>query len=356
MMKKKILGQFAGGILLGWALLGAAVAHGEEARRVVRYYGDQQATLPARVDKIAVMGAHNAMVAMLGYGPNIVATNRGVRDNMPIFRRFVPSITQAALISNGEPNAPGDLNIETLLHLKPDVIFMGNLPKTQVDLLEKSGIAIVALRHNSMQNLRERVAISGDILGDDARKRAEDYRAYFDANLAKVERILARIPAEKRLKIYHALNEPLTTSGRPSLNQDWMEMGGAINIAEHWFEGAANAVNTTGKVSMEAIVAANPDVIVTLRAADAAFIRRDPRWKNLNAVRNGRVYANPKGMYWWCRETPEEALQFLWLAKTLYPEAATEIDMKQETRAFYKRFYGYELSAADVAEFLEPKE
>ncbi|MDR1888109.1 MAG: ABC transporter substrate-binding protein [Zoogloeaceae bacterium] len=333
-------------------IMGACAAEDAgNARRVVSYYGNQRAELPAQVSKVATMGAHSALVAMLGYGPRIVATNRGVRD-MPLFRRFVPSIADAALISNGEPNAPGELNIEELLRLRPDVVFMGGIPKSQSDLLEKAGIALVALRYNSMQNMLERVSITGDILGDDARRRAGDYRAYFDGNLAKVRGILAKVPAEKRLKIYHALGEPLSTSGRPSINQDWMDMGGAVNIAEHWFKGTAN---TTGKVSLEDIIAANPDAIIAMRAADAAFIRADPRWKNLRAVRDGRVYANPRGMYWWCRETPEEALQFLWLAKTLYPEAATDIDMPKEVKHFYQRFYGYDLSEADVAEFLFPQ-
>jgi iron complex transport system substrate-binding protein len=338
-------------VLAAFIALAASPATAE-AQRVVRYYGNQQVRLPAQVSKVATMGAHSALVAMLGYGPKIVATNRGVRDEMPIFRRFVPTITQAVLVSSGEPNAPGDLNIEELLHIKPDVVFMGGVPPVQRSMLEKAGIGIVELRYNSMQNLLERISITGDILGEDARRNAAGYRNYFNDNIERVKRILAKVPAEKRLRIYHALGQPLATSGRPSINQDWMDLGGVSNIAEHWFKGAVNA---TGKVSLEEIIAANPDAIIAMRAADAATIRSDPRWKNIRAVREGRVYANPRGMYWWCRETPEEALQFLWLAKTLYPDAATDIDMPAEVRQFYKRFYGYELSAADVNEFLFPK-
>lgn len=51
-----------------------------------------------------------------------------------------------------------------------------------------------------------------------------------------------------------------------------------------------------------------------------------------------RVYVNPKGMFWWCRETSEEALQFLWLAKTLYPQRFADVDMRKETRRFYQDF------------------
>jgi iron complex transport system substrate-binding protein len=330
----------------------AFAAHGaekSEEKRVVRYY-DQEIRLPLRVQRIATAWeAQNSIIAMLGYGPRIVASTRIVREH-PVFRRFVPSIADTVLVSGG---APGDINVEELLRLKPDLLFVaGSLPAARREQLERAGIAVAALRANSMQNLLERVSITGELLGPEAKEKARAYRAYFDENVVRVRRMLATVPAEKRRKLYHALGEPLTTSGRPSLNQDWMDLSGARNIAEHWFPGG----NATGKASLEAILAADPDVIVAMRAADAAAIRADPRWQAVRAVREGRVYANPRGLYWWCRETSEEALQFLWLAKTLYPEATAEIDMPAEVRAFYKRFYGYDLSEADVADFLSPNE
>jgi iron complex transport system substrate-binding protein len=345
----RLLGRVSLGLLL---CLAVTAAHGEETR-TVRYYGDQEVALPMRIQRIATAWeAQNSIIAMLGYGPQIVASTRIVREH-PVFRRFVPSIVDTALVGNGAPGMPIDLNVEELLRVKPDLLFVaGALPAAKKAQLERAGIAVVALRANSMQNLLERVSITGEILGPEAERRAREYRAYFADNVARARRILARVPAEKRLTLYHALGDPLTTSGRPSLNQDWMDLGGAVNIAEHWLTGSS----ANGKVSLEAIVAANPDVIVAMRAADAEFIRSDPRWQNLRAVRTGRVYVNPRGMYWWCRETSEEALQFLWLVRTLYPEAAAEIDMPREVRAFYKRFYGYDLSEADVADFLVPKE
>jgi iron complex transport system substrate-binding protein len=76
----------------------------------------------------------------------------------------------------------------------------------------------------------------------------------------------------------------------------------------------------------------------------------------VKAVRDGRVYANPRGMFWWCRETSEEALQFLWVAKLLYPDAFADIDMAAETRAFYKDFYRIDLSDDEIRDFLSPTE
>jgi len=103
-------------------------------------------------------------------------------------------------------------------------------------------------------------------------------------------------------------------------------------------------------------VASNPDVIIAMRARDVETIRNSPQWSMIKAVREGRIYANPRGMFWWCRETSEEALQFLWVAKLLYPDAFADIDMAAETRAFYKDFYRIDLSDDEIRDFLSPTE
>lgn len=341
--------QFCAAALAGGALLLAPALRAGEGQRLVTYYGDRQLRLPARISRIATTWeAQNSIIAMLGHGSQIVATTRIVRD-MPVFRRFVPSIAQAALASGG---SAGDVNVEELLRLKPEVLFVaGDLPPAKKAQLERQGIAVAELRYNSLAALVERTLISGEILGSGAWQKARDYRDYFEANKTRVRVALAGIPPERRLRLYHAVGDPLSTSGRPSLNQDWMDLGGAINVAEHWFERKA----PVGQVSLEQIIIADPDVIVAMRSGDAAQIRRDPRWAGLRAVRQGRVYANPRGMFWWCRETSEQALQFLWLAKTLYPQALARINMREETQAFYQRFYGYTLSDAEADEFLEPR-
>lgn len=107
-------------------------------------------------------------------------------------------------------------------------------------------------------------------------------------------------------------------------------------------------------MALEQIVAANPQVIVAMNKRDAEEIRASAQWRGIDAVLQHRVVVNPKGMFWWCRETSEEALQFLWLAKTLYPARFADIDMREETRDFYRAFFGLSLSAAQIDAILNP--
>ncbi|WP_264651628.1 ABC transporter substrate-binding protein [Candidatus Symbiopectobacterium sp. NZEC151] len=318
--------------------------------RTVQYYGDRSVTVPAQIERVATSwNAQNSIIAMLGYGDRIVATTKIVRDT-PLFRQFVPSIAQAALASRS-----GDMGInsEVLVAKRAQVLFVPqSIPLAEAETLSKAGVQVVALRYNSLEAMVERTLITGDILGPDALQRARDFAVYYQDNVRRVQAVIERIPREQRVKVYHAVGDPLTTSGRPSLNQDWMDLGGAINVAEPWFRKAGVS---TAPVSLEQVVQADPDVIITMRASDAAAIRQDPHWQTLRAVQQGRVYANPQGMFWWCRETSEQALQFLWLAKTLYPQQMQHIDMAKETHDFYQRFYGFDLNAQQVEDILHPR-
>lgn len=340
-------------VLLGIALatggLSAFAQQTAESTRTIQYYGDRKVVVPVTVTRIATAWeAQNAIIAMLGHGEHIVASTRIVRD-MPVFRKFVPSIRDVPLASRGG----GDLNVEELIRLQPQVLFLSSPPSpAQAAQLQRAGIAVAAFRANSLPALVERTMITGDILGDTAREKAKQYQAYFNNNVERVRKALATLPVNQRKRIYHAVGTPLSTSGRPSLNQDWMDLAGVENIAEQWFGGSGNA---SANVSLEQIIAGDPDIIVAMRSSDAQTIRTDPRWRNLRAVKEGRVHANPRGMFWWCRETSETALQFLWLAKLAYPEQMKHIDMREETRHFYRTFYGYTLSDQEIDEFLNPQ-
>lgn len=336
------------GLMLGSAaLLALRPAFGANSR-IIRYYGDQQISLPEHIERVATTWeAQNSIIAMLGYGSKIVATTRTVHE-MPAFRKFVPSIANAIVAGA----TAGEINIEELMRVKPDILFVaGGVPLERRQQLQQAGIPVVAFHDNSLSAIVERTLITGEMLGPDALRKAKDYRDYFDHNVSRVKEALASIPANRRKKVLHVMGNQLMTSGRPSLNQDWMDMAGAINVAEHWVQGRQYSV----RASMEQILASDPDVIIAMRAQDAAQIRTDPAWKGLRAVREGKVYANPRGMFWWCRETSEEALQFLWLARKLYPDALPRVDMRQETRDFYQRFYGYRLGDDEVTEFLNPR-
>ena len=112
---------------------------------------------------------------------------------------------------------------------------------------------------------------------------------------------------------------------------------------------------------MEDIVAADPEVIILGAggpAGDAAVqaLLDNPAWSGIKAIKNKAVYCNPSGVFAWDRYSGEEALQVIWAAKFFNPDKFTDIDMVKETQAFYKKFYGYDLSDADAKLMLNGEE
>lgn len=306
------------------------------------------ATPQSDVRIVSPWPAQNTIIAMLGYGDNIVGTSQ-VAKRIPLFRQSLPRVDDVPVVS---VNNGHELNPERILSLRTQLLFV---PKSmsipRQSLLEGAGVRILAFEANSMAALTARVQKTADVLGPDAQEKAARYQHYFDHNVALVASRLKDLPDNERRAVYHSMGNALTTTGKPSLNQDWMDLAGARNVAENWF---AAKPNRAGEVSLEQILAANPAVIVAMNKRDADEMMTSPQWAQVDAVIHHRVYVNPKGMFWWCRETSEEALQFLWLAKTLYPQRFTDVDMRQETRRFYQTFFALSLSDAQIDEILNP--
>ncbi|KFZ37793.1 ABC transporter substrate-binding protein [Shewanella mangrovi] len=333
--------------VLAMLLLLPALSWAEDSRTI--HYDGKTVVLPHTIERVATSWeSQNSVLAMLGFGDKIVATTRYARST-PAFQKFIPSITNTELSTMG---GSGDVNVEQLMRLHPDLMLVAEgFPKTKKVQLEAAGIAVVDFTSDSFAALLHRVTVVGEMLGPDATKRAKAYTDYFAWNQQRVAERLVNVPADKRVRVYVASGTPLTTSGRPSLNQDWMDFGGAINVAEHW--QLASVMPNDTNVNIESVLAANPDVIIAMRKRDVAAIKKDPRWRTVSAVKNNRIYANPRGLFWWSRNTSEEALQFLWLATKLYPQQFKDIDMKQETHDFYQKFYNIDLSDDDVEAFLQ---
>ena len=67
------------------------------------------------------------------------------------------------------------------------------------------------------------------------------------------------------------------------------------------------------------------------------------------------MYLNPKGVFTWDRYGPEEVLQIQWAAQTLHPDLFADIDIQAATRAFYRDYYEYTQTDADIADILVPR-
>lgn len=303
-------------------------------------------TLPRTVNRVAdPWHANNAMVLMLGGADKLVATSVQAR-NQPWLRKLYPRIERIPAAFN----AAGEVNVETLIGARPDVILMaydGSLPKW-MDSIAAYHVPVVLMPNSSLAGLETTVRMTGEVLGEPATQVAADYVRYFDDNIRRITRVTSRLPRGARPKVLHTSSAGiLAVDGRNTLIDDWINVAGGIN--------AADVAGNGKSVTLEQVAAWNPDVIIVGTAPNQRSrqaILDDPRWRGIRAVREGRVFANPSGAYLWDRHSAEAALQVLWAAKLLHPALFAALDVNKETKLFYARFFHYSLTDPELASIM----
>lgn len=304
-------------------------------------------TIPLEVNRVAdSWHANNSMVLMLGGADKIVATTEQAR-RQPWFRRLYPRIASVPAAFN----SAGEVNVETLIGVRPDVVLMaygGSLPKW-LDAVDSFRIPVVMMPNTSLADLKTTARMTGEVLGPREAQVAADYVRYFDDNIRRVTQVVGKIARSERPKVLHTASAGvLAIDGRHTVIDDWIEVAGGVN--------AADVVGLGRPVSLEQVIAWNPDVIIVGSAPNQKSrqaILDDPRWRRIKAVQDGKVFVNPSGAYLWDRHSAESALQVLWAAKLLHPARFPGLDIREETRSFYARFFHYALSDAEFKSVID---
>ena len=168
--------------------------------------------------------------------------------------------------------------------------------------------------------------------------------------IATVKGRVDKIAAADQPRVYYARGpRGLETGLGGSINVETIEFLGARNVAAERAGGMAT-------VSIEQVLAWNPDVIITIEPAFAASVRSDPVWASVKAVQTGRVYLSPTMPFGWVDFPPSvnRLIGLWWLGKVLYPNRFPE-DLRPITREFFQRFYHMTPSDAQIDRILATK-
>jgi iron complex transport system substrate-binding protein len=246
----------------------------------------------------------------------------------------------------------GEANLERVLEIQPDLIIdFGSVRDTYIDLAnrvqQQTGIPYILI-DGRFENSAAALRLVGEALG--VPERGEVLAADLEATFMRIDKILEDMPEEDRPRVYLARGpEGLETGMKGSINTEIIERAGGRNVAD---DGGA----TRGLVqaSMEQVIVANPEVIVTW---DPMFYERvfdAPLWRGIDAVRDGRVYLSPTAPFGWIDRPPSlnRMMGLVWMAGLLYPER-WKGDLREDTRAFYKLYYHVDLSDDELERLLE---
>lgn len=177
-------------------------------------------------------------------------------------------------------------DVEAAAALRPDLIIAwesGN-PKAQVEKLKVLGVPIYLTQPNRIEDIPASLERLGALAGVPASAAAEasDFRRRLDGLR---DRYAAR-PVVRAF--YQVWNTPLMTVGRDQIITDAMRICGAQNVFDHLTTMAPN-------VSVEAVLAANPEVIIASGpdGSRPGWLDDWRRWPRLDAVVRNNLFHIP---------------------------------------------------------------
>lgn len=327
-------------------------------KKVIKDQVGHEVEIPEKINRVVISSLWplpSVYCLFQGSGEGLVGmhpASKSAAENS-LLMKIAPEVSKANtdFIQNGE------LNVEELMKLKPDVVFGSN--DAEYEMVTKAGIPYVQFvanptgTGNAIESVGQWMKLLGEIFNKE--DRAEEIMNYGNETLSKIQEKLSSVSDDDKVRalmIYQYKDGSLQVSGKNFFGDFWLKSGGAINVAEE--------INGPKEVNMEQIYEWNPEKIyitnfTPLQPEDFYnnSIEGDD-WSNVKAVQNKEVYKIPLGMYRWFPPSSDTPLMLKWIAKENYPEIFSDVDMNKEVKDYYVKFYGLELTDEEVEKIFNP--
>ncbi|MCX7773202.1 MAG: ABC transporter substrate-binding protein [Clostridia bacterium] len=228
--------------------------------------------LPQKV--ISLMPSDTEIIYALGSGDQVIADSD--------YCNYPEDAAKKQKLPTGDK-----LNIEQLISLKPDVLFLGKMSvmEDQVKQIEAAGIKVVVTEANSLEDTYKVISLIGTVLGKDkeATSLVTTMKNGFDEIRASVK---DKTPATVYVEV-SPLQYGLWSCGKNTFVQELIDIVGAKNVfadVEGW-----------AQVSEEQVLQRNPAIIFTTASPLTGIqdpigdITGRPNWDKLDAVKNKKV-------------------------------------------------------------------
>ena len=241
---------------------------------------------------------------------------------------------------------------EALLALNPDLVLdAGTVDPTHLSGAERvwrqTGLPYVLI-DGRLTDHPAQLRDTGRLLGVTARGERLAGEAQRMLDLAQT--VLAGVEVSERPRVYLGRGpDGLETGLHGSINMETIDVAGGRNVAAQAGRGGLT------QVSMEQILAWDPEVVLTQYPEFAKRVLDDPLWRGVAAVRNRRVHLAPQLPFGWLDGPPgvNRVIGLPWLLSKLYPgrhPALAPEAMRDSLIALHRLFYG---SAPPVGALVE---
>jgi iron complex transport system substrate-binding protein len=326
-------------LLLILALTLGCVEKGEKAEiKIVDQLG-REVYVPKDVQKVVSLWPEaTSVLVALNCEDKIVGLDSGSLNHKVISKILK---NRENITDLGNPMG-GTLNLEKLVKLKPDVVFMYTEDRELADKIQNSlGIPVVCVRLNPQpsRNLSfDMIDIIGKCVGKE--ERAKDVRKFVETKISEITSITSKIPDSEKVRVY--VTFPYDEF-KTSVKLDVIDLAGGKNVAEGYkgVKAGGKGAWHTYTVNLETIIAWNPDIIILhgFGYTEPEDIINDSNWQYIKAVRDGKVYKLTLG--WGAWDLGSLVVNTITFAKAFYPDRF-DFKVEEECNKVYEYLYGVE--------------
>jgi iron complex transport system substrate-binding protein len=318
------------------------VALDAEARTVTDSAG-RQVEVPDRIDKVFAAGPPASVLIYMLAPEKMTGWPDPPR---PEERPFIAPAYRDLPALGRLTGRGGTANLEVVLKVKPDLILdFGSVRDTYVSLAnnvqEQTKIPYILI-DGRFAATPAALRLLGDILG--IKERGERLAKYVEAAFAEIDAAVEATPIDKRPRVYLARGpDGLETGVLGSINAEIIQRAGGRNVI------AVAGQRGLVRASVEQVIAADPEVIITWDRNFFARVTQDSLWAGIRAVGEKRVYLAPTAPFGWIDRPPSlnRVMGLKWLAGLFYPDKLQH-DLRATTREFYQLFYHVSPSDAEL--------
>lgn len=257
-------------------------------------------------------------------------------DKRPIYKMAAPDFLELPDVGTAK-----EFNLESCIALHPDLVILPKKLSEQADILNGMGITSMVVNPESMEELKQTIEHLGKATG--AKERAEKLLSYYVEKTAMLKEIVAN--ENENPKIYIAGTSSILRASSPKMYQNSLiELAGGVNAASELKD------NGWADISYEQLLSFDPDIIVVIPEADYTKedVLADSQLKNVNAVKNQKVYEMPSSFEAWDSPVTSGILGAMWLSSIVNEEKYPFEKFKKDASLFYKDFYDVDIDPDQI--------
>lgn len=254
---------------------------------------DRTVTLKQPAQRAVVVSRYtNELIRAIGSIDKVIGVDRNTSQDRAYWPQFDP---------RHDIGDSKGLNFEQILALGADVLIEGNQASIESDAakVKAGGVETVAVVPWDIAHFARQIEILGKVFDNEAG--ARKVLAFFEGTMKQIKDAVA---GQQPVSVYWEYGDPFTTCVPGTSNQGWYDM-----ILAAGGQSIFSDPHTGKTVDPEKILDADPDVIIKTSSgpalkntgvytpptkadmeAMAAEMLARPGWKDLKAVKNGRVH------------------------------------------------------------------